>query len=146
LARGSLILVIDRRGVAVVADQLKRILIAEDNQALAKITKFSLEVVGFSVTVAPDGLEALEVAQQERFDLIITDYAMPQMTGVDLCRHIRQISRYEDTPIVLTTGFSSSLDLAGLSDELNLSAVVVKPYSPNGLAKTVKGLLANTAE
>ncbi|MBP87031.1 MAG: hypothetical protein CMJ64_10000 [Planctomycetaceae bacterium] len=60
---------------------MSHILLAEDNLALARIICFNLEAAGFQVTVARDGQEAWECAQHAKFDLVITDYGMPRMTG-----------------------------------------------------------------
>ena len=112
---------------------MKRILLVEDNVILAKVLCFALEAKGFSVQVAHDGRAALEFAQQDVFDVVITDYAMPEMNGADLCRHLRADGRYNHTPIIMLSAFCRDLDIAKLHDELRLSAFLSKPFSPADL-------------
>ncbi len=66
------------------------------------------------------------------FDLVITDYQMPKMTGTDLCRHLRQDDRYYRTPIIFMTAMSRDLDIPKLQDELGRSLAGL-----NGFAKKV---------
>ncbi len=119
---------------------MKRILLVEDNVILAKVLCFALEAKGFSVQVANDGRAALEFAQQNVFDVVITDYAMPEMNGADLCRHLRADGRYNHTPIIMLSAFCRDLDMAKLHDELRLSAFFSKPVKPVDLIKKLEML------
>ena len=121
---------------------MTRILLAEDNVTFAKVLGFKLEVKGFSVTVAHDGRAAWEHAQQTVFDLVMMDYDMPEMNGVDLCRHLRDDGRYDQTPIIMVTGFACELDMAKLSEELKISAFVSKPFILADLIKKVEEVLS----
>ena len=89
-----------------------RILIAEDTQAHAKLIRFGLESAGFEVTVARDGRKAWMEAQLDHFELVITDYKMPDLSGVELCQLLRQDPRYLRTPIILISAFCRELDLS----------------------------------
>ncbi|MCH7726095.1 MAG: response regulator [Planctomycetes bacterium] len=84
---------------------MTRLLLAENDATLAKILGYKFELKGFSVTIAPDGRAAWEKAQQTVFDLVITDNAMAEMNGDDLCRHLRDDCRYVQTPIIMITAF-----------------------------------------
>ncbi len=119
---------------------MTRILLAEDNVILAKVLGFALEAKGFSVQVAHDGRAALEFAQQDVFDVVITDYAMPEMNGADLCRHLRADGRYNHTPFIMLSAFCQDLDMTKLHDELRLSAFFSKPFKPADLIKNVEVL------
>ncbi len=119
------------------------ILLAEDNEALAKVMAFNLEVAGFQVSVASSGTEAWEYAQRNRVDLLITDYDLPKMKGADLCRCFREEERYEETPIVLVTAFTRDLDITQLRDEVGLSATYSKPFEMAELLTTISTLLAS---
>ena len=121
---------------------MARILLAEDDATLAKILEFKLEAKGYSVTVAHDGHAAWEYALCINFDLIITDYNMPKMKGADLCRHIRNDSRYDQTPIIMTSSFDRDLDMVKLIEELRLSAFFAKPFTLADLIKKVEEVLA----
>ncbi len=108
----------------------KKILVAEDNLALAGVLKFNLERAGFQVTVAKNGREAWDFAQNELFDLVVTDHQMPELTGVELCQRMRQDERYAQTPVIMLTAKGLELDLARLRDELGVAAALPKPFSP----------------
>ena len=115
---------------------------AEDNVVFAKANALFLEPAGLDVTVAYDGLEAWTYAQQSQYDLFLTDYDMPKLKGADLCRRIRRVSRYASTPIVLMTCYGRDLDVLGLRDELQLSAVLKKPIQQSALLRTINECLS----
>ena len=119
---------------------MKRILLAEDNVTFAKVLCFALEAKGFSVQAARNGRAALEFAQQDVFDVVITDHNMPEMNGADLCRHLRADGRYNQTPLIMMSAFCRDLDWAKLHNELQLSVFFAKPFSPTDLIKQVEFL------
>ncbi len=121
---------------------MTRILLAEDNVTFAKVLGFKLEVQGYSATIAHDGRAAWEHAQQAVFDLVITDHDMSEMNGVDLCRHLREDGRYDQTPIIMVTGHACELDTAKVSEELTLSAIFSKPFILADLIKKVEEVLS----
>jgi len=118
-----------------------RLLLAENDPTLAKILGYKFELMGFSVTIAPNGRAAWEEAQQAVFDLVITDYAMLEMNGDDLCRHLRGDHRYDQTPIIMITAFVADLDVAQLSEELRLAAFFSKPFVLADLTNKVEEVL-----
>ena len=120
----------------------KHLLVAEDDSSLLSIIKFNLEAVGFRVTVAHDGREAWELAQRNHFDLVLTDYGMPETVGPELCRQLRQDDRYAETPLMLMSALHKSLDLLSLQDELGLDAVFPKPFSVADLVGKIRERLA----
>ena len=120
----------------------KRVLVAEDNLALAHVLQFNLERNGFDVTVAHDGSEAWELSQRETFDVVVTDHEMPKMTGIELCERLRELPEYKSTPFVMVTARALELDIAALQQRLGLAAIMPKPYSPEELLNTVEKLLA----
>ena len=121
---------------------VQHILIAEDDPNLGSIVQFNIERAGFAATLARDGQEAWELAQNALFDLVLTDYGMPKMMGTDLCRQLRQDRRYVSTPIILMTAYGRDLNLTSLEEELDISAVYAKPFSPCDLVSTIQELLA----
>ena len=125
-----------------------RVLIADDNRAMAHVVRFNLERAGYDVTVARSGLEALTHARHGEFDLVVTDYQMPGLNGEDLCRALREDSRYARTPFVLLSAKGLELDLDRLEEEVGFSAVLFKPFSPKALVDQVAALLlvASTAD
>lgn len=123
----------------------QHILIVEDDAAFATILRINLSKMGYSVQTASNGCAAWEYAQQKQFDLVMTDYHVPVLTGADLCRRLRADARYLETPIILVTGSSPSPDLARLNDELKLAAIVTKPFDMKVLLDIVSGCLADSA-
>ncbi|GEM_PF-2606756 len=90
------------------------ILLAEDNRDLAMVLGFNLKRGGFQVTTVYSGRQAWEAAQNQQFDLVLTDYQMPEMDGTELCRALRSDVRYAETPLVLMSALCSELDVPGL--------------------------------
>lgn len=106
-------------------------LVVDDNVALARVTQFALTRAGFDARIAGNGRKALEFAQAERFDIIISDQQMPEMTGLELCRRLRATEEYAHTPIILLTAKGLELELPALQRELAISAIFPKPFSPS---------------
>ncbi len=122
-----------------------KVLIAEDNAALARVLEFTLSKAGYKVTKARDGEDAWASAQLERYDLVLTDYQMPRMTGFELCSRLRELEEYAETPILLLTAKGLEIELPQLCDELGIAATFAKPFSPSQVLKTVQQLLTPTA-
>ncbi len=123
----------------------KKILVAEDNLALAGVLQFNLERAGFQVTVAKNGREAWDFAQNDLFDLVVTDHQMPELTGVELCQRMRQDERYAQTPVIMLTAKGLELDLARLRDELGVAAALPKPFSPIEVIAAIEDCFASDA-
>jgi CheY-like chemotaxis protein len=124
----------------------KRILAVDDNRAIVNVVRFALEQAGFSVTVARNGLAAWEILQNEDFDLVVTDYQMPEMTGEMLCQRMRETDRLKSVPVVLLSGKGLELDLARLQEELGVSEVIFKPMSTKSLVAAAKASLMESAK
>lgn len=120
----------------------KRLLVAEDNLALAGVVAFNLRQAGFEVVVRHNGNDAWREAQAEHFDLIVLDQQMPGMNGSELCAKLRSHPQKRNTPVVMVTAKGLELDLARLQNELQASAVLSKPFSPADLIAQVKQALA----
>jgi len=124
----------------------KKILVAEDNLALADVMRFNLERAGFEVTVAHNGREAYDLSQNDQFDLVLTDHQMPKLTGVELCQRLREDERYARTPVIMVTAKGLELDLARLQDELGVTAALAKPFSPIEMIRQIEDCLASVAD
>lgn len=127
------------------ADTKPRVLVAEDNVALSRVIQFNLQHCNIATQVATNGLAALKMAQEKTFALIVTDQQMPGMTGLDLCRRLRELPQYVSTPILLVTAKKLELNSEHLRAELQINAVLSKPFSPARLAQDVKKMLDETA-
>lgn len=102
-----------------------RILAVDDSKTMRNIVSFTLERAGYDVTVAADGLEALESMDGD-FDLIIADFNMPNMDGLELARRIKGHEHYKNTPILmLSTEFDD--DLKARARDLGVTGWVKKP-------------------
>lgn len=119
------------------SDTAGSILLVEDEDSLAESIRYSLEREGYVVTVAPDGRKALERFRANRPDLVILDLMLPEVSGLDVCRIIREEST---VPIVMVTAKDSEADkVAGL--ELGADDYVTKPFSVRELVSRVRAHL-----
>jgi CheY-like chemotaxis protein len=115
--------------------QALKILTVDDDDLVRATTVEMLEDLGYAVLPARSGLEALQLLEGTCVDLVITDHAMPQMTGAQLAAHLRE--RYPGLPVVMATGYA---DLpAGTHGDLPRLA---KPYSQASLAAIVARAVA----
>lgn len=124
------------------ANHNAKILIVEDNKALAGVVGFNLIRAGFQVATVDNGREALEMLGRSTFDLVLTDQQMPSMTGVQLCEHIRQLAGYEQVPIILLTAKCMEMNFSELQRRVGLSAALPKPFSPSELITCIEESLA----
>ncbi len=122
-----------------------RALIVDDNVALARVTQFAMERAGFETKTGRNGREAYELAQATTFDIVISDQQMPEMTGLELCRRLRELPEYVSTPIILLTAKGLELELPRIREELAINAVFPKPFSPSAVVETACQLLAAAA-
>lgn len=106
-----------------------KILVAEDAYVTGQILRRSLEHEGFEVIIALNGAEALEALEVHQFDLVISDFQMPDINGDELCRRIRASERHASVPIAFCTAKGYEFDTAALSAELDISEVFFKPFS-----------------
>ena len=124
----------------------ERILFVDDEASLVEIAKHMLERLGYQVVGKTDSVEALELFRSEpdRFDLVITDMAMPQMPGDRLVQELNKIR--SGIPIILCTGHSDRID-EDRAQELGIMSYTMKPLNRNTLASTVRKVLdeANAA-
>lgn len=119
----------------------KRILAVDDNATILKVVRFLLERAGYDVTTASNGREAWDLLQAEGFDLVLTDYEMPEVDGPALCRRIRRTERLDSVPIIMLSGKGLKVHWDRLRDELQLYEAVLKPFSPTTLTATVEACL-----
>lgn len=121
------------------------ILVAENNPALADLYRIWLSRSGYSVALAANGKEALELASQSRFDLMIFDQHMPQMTGSKSLQLIRERSLNRNSPALFCTSRFDDAEVSDLRTELGVSQVVKKPFSLSEIIKLVQDLTQEMA-
>ncbi len=114
-----------------------KILVVDDEKSLVKGIKFNLEMEGYDVATAFDGLEGLELAKTGNFDLVILDLMMPKLSGLDVCMRIREFST---VPIIILTARSEDVDkLIGF--EYGADDYITKPFNILELKARVRALL-----
>ena len=119
------------------------ILIVDDEKAMADVTQSMIERLGYQVSARTSSIEALEAfrSNPDRYDLVITDYTMPNMTGVELAEKLLELR--PDISIVLCTGYSERID-EKKAKLRGIRAFVMKPIALNELAKTIRDTLDKT--
>ena len=117
---------------------MSKILIIEDEEAIADLEKDYLELSGFEVEIATRGDMGLEKALKEEYDLIILDLMLPEVDGFDICRQVRQ---EKNIPIIMVSAKKDDIDkIRGLG--LGADDYMTKPFSPSELVARVKAHLA----
>ena len=86
-----------------------KILLAEDDAAMRRFLEITLQREGYEVTSAEDGLAAMKIAFAERFDVVVADAMMPNLTGHDLFRMLRQNPDYKTVPFIILSGFEHEI-------------------------------------
>lgn len=118
----------------------KKILVVDDDPHIREVISFALEKADMSVTLASDGVQALERFSQKSADLIVLDINMPEMDGLTCCREIRKTS---EVPILFLSSRDDEIDrILGL--EIGGDDYVTKPFSPRELVARINVILKRT--
>ena len=116
---------------------MSKILIVEDEEAIADLEKDYLELSGFEVEIASDGTLGLKKALEEEFQLVILDLMLPGVDGFEICRQIREV---KNIPIIMVSAKKDDIDkIRGLG--LGADDYMTKPFSPSELVARVKAHL-----
>ncbi len=121
----------------------ERILVVEDSATMLYQLKNSLKIQGFQVDIAEDGQSAWKKLNINQYDLVITDYDMPYVDGLELCTRIRQSNRFENLPIIIETSKDSKADQVKIRS-IGIQAFITKPFSPDRMIAEVERVLAET--
>jgi len=116
------------------------ILAVDDSASMRQMVAFTLKGAGYDVTEAKDGMEALQIAKSNSYNLVITDINMPNMDGITLTKELRSLPAYKFTPI-LTLTTESSGDKKMADKQAGATGWIVKPFNPDQLLATVKKVL-----
>jgi two-component system, chemotaxis family, chemotaxis protein CheY len=118
-----------------------RILVVDDMAPIRKLVVSSLRSIGYrNLAVARDGVQAWEIVQKEKIDLVISDWLMPRMSGIELLHKLRAESQYENMPFIMLTGNTDQGNIA-LAAETDVDTVLAKPFYINQLADKIKLVL-----
>ena len=120
-------------------------LVVDDNVALVRVMQFALERAGFETCTAPNGEVALQTAQEEQFDVVVSDQQMPVMTGLELCKALRGLPQYQEVPFVLLTAKGLELELSKLKVRYGVNAMYSKPFSPAAMVQAIVELTNQVA-
>ncbi|MBE9556761.1 MAG: phosphate regulon transcriptional regulator PhoB [Proteobacteria bacterium] len=116
------------------------ILIVEDEAALSTLLAYNLEKEGFTVRVAADGEQAIEALAEEQPDLVLLDWMLPHLSGIEICRRIRRDPATRELPVIMLTAKGEEADrIRGL--DTGADDYVTKPFSPAELIARVRALL-----
>ena len=120
-----------------------RVLLAEDDRALRRFLEVVLQRAGYEVVPAADGLEAMKIALSSNVDIVVTDAMMPNLSGHEFCRFLRNSQTLSHLPVILL----SALERKETSQEPgHVDAFLAKPVSGEGLIECIKSLLARRKE
>jgi CheY-like chemotaxis protein len=118
----------------------KKILVADDESHMTYILSFKLRQVGIDVVTAGDGEEAYALACAQRPDLIVADFQMPRMSGVEMAAKLRQTPETSHIPVLMVTARGHRLDEAELA-KTNIRQVLSKPFSARELLSWIEKIL-----
>lgn len=116
------------------------LLLADDDESIRMVARLGLARVGYDVTLTEDGTEALAAARATRFDVVVLDWMLPGMDGIDVCRALKADPATAATPIVFLTAASH----AGAHDEARAAGaigVIAKPFNPMTLGNDLRAIL-----
>ncbi|MHC6226110.1 response regulator [Pseudomonas sp. X10] len=120
---------------------MNTILIVDDEYLIADILGFALEDEGYLVEKASNGKKALDVLNEKRVELVITDYMMPVLNGEELAREIREKLQMPDLPVILMSGAQASM---GRTSPQLFAAVFDKPFDMDKMVAKVRELLGTS--
>ena len=117
-----------------------RILIVEDDPALIELLQYNLESKGFDAAIIEDGDNAMAALDYEEPDLVILDWMLPNISGIEICRQIRQSPVHKNMPVIMLTARAEEVDrVRGL--EIGADDYVVKPFSPKELMARIDAVM-----
>jgi len=116
------------------------ILVVEDEDALATLLKYNLDKEGHRVVVAADGEEALMIIDERQPDLVVLDWMLPKVSGIEVCRRLRAKPETKNLPVIMLTARGEESDrVRGL--DTGADDYIVKPFSMSELAARVRAVL-----
>src|SRR3954469_4560268 len=123
----------------------KTILVADDESHILHVVSLKLRNAGYRVITANDGQEALDAWRQERPHLLITDYHMPQLSGLELCRMIKQDPSLPQIPVIMLTARGYPREPQD-TEQSGILRMLSKPFSPRQLLAAVNEVLETTGK
>ena len=119
-----------------------QVLLVDDSRLARRHIRRVLENMGFEdITEAENGVEGIEMLRDREFDLIVTDYNMPEMDGKEFIQYVREESSQAGVPIMMVTSISDESRLAGVQ-QVGVSAICDKPFEPSNIRNVISSLLS----
>lgn len=119
-----------------------KILVVDDFSTMRRVIRKLLNNIGFShIDEASDGRKALSMLQNGYYDIVLTDWNMPEMTGIDLVRSIREDSRLRNLPVVMVTAESKREQIIQAA-QTGINGYIVKPFTAETLYDKISKVLA----
>lgn len=116
------------------------ILVIEDEAALVELLRYNLEREGFEVVATPSGEEALMIVEERRVDLILLDWMLPHMSGIEVCRQLRRKPETRNLPVIMLTARGEQADrVRGL--DTGADDYITKPFAPEELIARIRAVM-----
>ncbi len=122
----------------------KKVLVVDDEIHIVHVVTIKLRNNGYDVVSASDGAEAYELACSEKPDIVVTDYQMPVMSGLELVEKLRQTEQTADIPVIMLTARSFALE-DEQKQRLKINMCLSKPFSPKELLRDIEDVLYQQA-
>jgi len=122
----------------------KKVLVVDDEIHIIHVVAIKLRNNGYEVISAENGTEAFELACEERPDIIVTDFQMPVMTGLELVRKLRENEATKDIPVIMLTARGFAIE-DEQKENLQISEFLSKPFSPKELLRSIDDILYDKA-
>ena len=121
-----------------------KLLLCDDESFILHAAEFKLKRAGFEIRTANDGQQAWELMQTWKPDILVTDYQMPRLDGLGLCRKCREEEEFKELPIIMLTAKGFELPREELIEQWSVTALIAKPFSPRELLRCVEETLEKT--
>jgi two-component system alkaline phosphatase synthesis response regulator PhoP len=121
----------------------KKVLVVDDEIHIVQVVAMKLRNNGLDVITADNGLDAFRLCCEEKPDVIITDYQMPGMTGIELVEKIRDTKEIENIPVIILTARGFAIE-QGQQEKLSFTEYMSKPFSPKELLNRVENMLPSS--
>lgn len=118
----------------------RRLVIVEDSDCIREAVVFALQKSGFEVRSATNGLEAIAILNGEKFDMVLTDYYMPEMNGLELIRWVRENEHYSRLPVVVLTT-ENQKDIILQAKNAGATGWIHKPFEIEKLIQTIRRMI-----
>lgn len=117
-----------------------RVLIVEDEPSMVELLRYNLESEGFEVSSALDGEEAMLTIEEQKPDMVLLDWMLPKLSGIEICRRLRRDQEYRNLPVIMITARGEETDrVRGL--DVGADDYMSKPFSPAELMARIRAVL-----